>query len=104
MWPWEWSLDMEVLTRLNTDGSEVVNQKQLLAGLVKFWNLRSIRLTNNRLRASLLLAAIACVLRPTNVLIWACLACFALVRLGSSERLVLVRETALCGYRAIQDP
>ena len=78
-----------------------------------------------RLRRCLLLAALACVLRPTNLLIWAYLGFSTLLgtrtkeklhlgdkagRLGwfrpladsflgakNRERMVLVRETAVCG-------
>jgi len=80
----------------------------------------------NRLRRCLFLAAFACILRPTNILIWICVACFALFRpnhygkfvalpwVGTvtwveitslslfpatgDERKTLFREAALCGY------
>ena len=80
----------------------------------------------NRLRRCLLLAALACVLRPTNILIWVCIASYALfssktrgrmlplpwegvqawVHVTSlslspatkKERMALLREVALCGY------
>ncbi|MCJ1251171.1 glycosylphosphatidylinositol anchor biosynthesis [Trapelia coarctata] len=78
LWPWEMSSDA---TEVSADVSETsTDEKQLTT-----------------LRGSLLLAAVACVLRPTNVLIWACLACFAFLRGATRERLVLIRETALCG-------
>ncbi len=79
----------------------------------------------NRLRRCLLLAALACVLRPTNVLIWMCITCSALLRTTTQgrmlqlpwegaqiwvhitslsllpatkrERLTLLREVILCG-------
>lgn len=58
-----------------------------------------------RLRASLCLAALAVVLRPTNVLIWLTIVFFALTRislqgnspLSMSTILVLFREAVLCG-------
>ena len=81
---------------------------------------------NNRLRRCLFLAALACILRPTNVLIWMCFACFIMLRIAThgkvlslpwegmqlwlnvsslsllpatkKERLVLVKEVALCGH------
>ena len=40
----------------------------------KYYNLR------RSLRSCLLLASLACILRPTNVLIWICFACFATLR------------------------
>lgn len=82
----------------------------------------------NRLRRCLLLAALACILRPTNALIWACIACFTILRTTTQgrmlplpwegaqmwvhittltllpatkkERLTLVREVLMCGYEA----
>ncbi|KAL7788324.1 glycosyltransferase family 22 protein [Trichoderma ceciliae] len=58
-----------------------------------------------RLRASLCLAAVAVVLRPTNVLIWLTIVFFALTRitlqgnspLSVSTVLLLFREAVLCG-------
>ncbi|KAK2606000.1 glycosylphosphatidylinositol anchor biosynthesis [Conoideocrella luteorostrata] len=58
-----------------------------------------------RLRASLCLAALAVVLRPTNILIWATIAGMALTRVSLkgaspvtwSMVLVLAREAVLCG-------
>ena len=80
----------------------------------------------SRLRRCLSLAALACILRPTNVLIWMSFACFAVLRIVTlgkmlslpfegmqiwlhisslsllpatkKERLTLLREVALCGY------
>lgn len=80
----------------------------------------------SRLRCCLLLAALACILRPTNVLIWMSFACFAVLRIVTlgkmlslpfegmqiwlhisslsllpatkKERLTLLREVTLCGY------
>ncbi len=79
----------------------------------------------NRLRRCLFLAALACILRPTNILIWICFATFALLRITThgkmlslpwegmqiwvhisslsflpatkQERKVLLREACLCG-------
>lgn len=78
------------------------------------------------LRRSLLLAALACILRPTNLLIWICFACFILFRITThgllvplpwngaqiwinvaslsllpatgQQRIVLLRDGMLCGY------
>ncbi|KAF5027875.1 hypothetical protein F66182_16 [Fusarium sp. NRRL 66182] len=57
------------------------------------------------LRASLCLAAFAVVLRPTNVLIWATIAFFAITRISfqgasplkPSNILTLIRESVMCG-------
>lgn len=51
-----------------------------------------------RLRQCLCLAALACILRPTNGLIWVSLASVALLRGSWNERMALVREVAICGY------
>lgn len=57
-----------------------------------------------RLRISLILAALACVLRPTNLLIWLAVLTPTAMRLASSsskvpftDYLILVREAILCG-------
>ena len=83
----------------------------------------------SRLRRCLLLAALACILRPTNVLIWMSFACFTTLRVVThgkmlsmpwegmqiwvhisslsllpatkKERLTMLREVALCGYVTI---
>ena len=79
-----------------------------------------------RLRRCLLLAAFACILRPTNILIWICTACFTVLSTTGKgnllslpwegaqawiqittlylfpanrrERLALFREVTTCGY------
>jgi phosphatidylinositol glycan class B len=51
----------------------------------------------SELRLSLLMAAIACVLRPTNIMIWGFLGAFALWNCGS-KRAVLVAEATWIGY------
>lgn len=69
----------------------------------------SIRRDPWPLRASLLLAAVACILRPTNGLIWAPIVVLALTRIGlrGSSPLtvetvfVLFREIILCGSAVI---
>lgn len=84
--------------------------------------------SKTRLRRCLLLAALACVLRPTNILVWICFATFTLLRVTTygkmlslpwegmqiwvhisslsflpatkKERKVLLTEACLCGYVA----
>ena len=51
----------------------------------------------SQLRLSLLLAALACILRPTNALIWISVALPTLWQASQTLRYVLVRETLLCG-------
>ncbi|KAF3052495.1 glycosylphosphatidylinositol anchor biosynthesis [Didymella keratinophila] len=51
----------------------------------------------NPLRLSLLLAAFACVLRPTNVLVWLPVAVPTLWQAPKRLRYILIREAILCG-------
>ncbi|KAL6707916.1 glycosylphosphatidylinositol anchor biosynthesis [Coniothyrium glycines] len=53
--------------------------------------------TLTELRLSLLLAALACILRPTNVLIWLPVVISTLWPASQRLRLLLVRETLICG-------
>ena len=46
---------------------------------------------------SLLLAALACVLRPTNMLIWLPISIPTLWQIPKRMRYVLIREVVLCG-------
>ncbi|KAF1834992.1 hypothetical protein BDW02DRAFT_588513 [Decorospora gaudefroyi] len=51
----------------------------------------------SELRLSLLLAALACILRPTNALVWLCVCLPSLWQASRKLRYVLVREILLCG-------
>ncbi len=48
-------------------------------------------------RLCLLLAAVACVLRPTNLLVWMLLSAFLLLGARSTQSIIFARESALCG-------
>lgn len=50
-----------------------------------------------RLRLCLCLAALACILRPTNVLVWMTLASVLLHRGTWDIRTTLIRESIICG-------
>ncbi|KAB8205081.1 GPI mannosyltransferase 3 [Aspergillus parasiticus] len=93
LWPWEWSSESTptVQPRRNTrsttrdtgldstgDGAVVV-----------------------RLRKCLTLAALACILRPTNILIWMGLAGVAWFRSAWRKRTILCREVLLCGVSVL---
>ncbi|KAE8344125.1 hypothetical protein BDV24DRAFT_160673 [Aspergillus arachidicola] len=93
LWPWEWSSESTptVQPRRNTrsttrdtgldstgDGAVVV-----------------------RLRKCLTLAALACILRPTNILIWVGLAGVAWFQSAWRERTILCREVLLCGVSVL---
>ena len=51
----------------------------------------------SKLRRALLIAAVACILRPTNILIWVPLAAFLLHRMTNRERARSFVDAALCG-------
>ncbi|KAF2635843.1 hypothetical protein P280DRAFT_460937 [Massarina eburnea CBS 473.64] len=54
-----------------------------------------------QLRLSLLLAAFACILRPTNALIWLSLSLPTVYQASSRQRYVLAREISFCGLLAL---
>ncbi|RPB12545.1 hypothetical protein P167DRAFT_523089 [Morchella conica CCBAS932] len=59
------------------------------------------QIDRNDLRLSLLLAAFACILRPTNVLIWTCLGSILMYRSTPRDRATLVTEAVTVGVTAI---
>ncbi|KAF2690800.1 glycosyltransferase family 22 protein [Lentithecium fluviatile CBS 122367] len=54
-----------------------------------------------QLRLSLLLAACACILRPTNALVWLSLSIPTCWQASNRQRYVLVRETSVCGLAVL---
>lgn len=56
------------------------------------------RQQRSEVRLALALAAFACVLRPTNVLVWLVLGGFALWNTNRRKRVVLVAEASWIGY------
>ncbi|KAL8778048.1 MAG: hypothetical protein Q9213_007597, partial [Squamulea squamosa] len=129
-WPWHWSLDATGEEETNQYGlreAQKPDQDRELAEFVSEnnQNTEKAHSTAYRLCRCLLLAAVACVLRPTNILIWICLTCFSLWKSSSNgrllnlpwisgslwvnitsiahgpatrrERLILVLEAAVCG-------
>lgn len=103
-WPWQWSL-----TRHAGDAGKEVDEDdegRAIAGadISRYEQLvpcRGIKLQSlilmYRLRLCLVLAALACILRPTNILIWMTLASFTAFGSDWSQRMVLVREAWICG-------
>ncbi|KAL4739885.1 Alg9-like mannosyltransferase family-domain-containing protein [Aspergillus similis] len=75
LWPWGWAIN-----------SRVTGPTDQNKGVSIF-----------RLRQCLLLAAFACILRPTNIIIWIGLASVALYRSTWGERQTLAREALICG-------
>lgn len=91
-WPWQWSMDAEEDDEFDNDGLRI-NEKQSdvdeKAKLVTdFWDRKQNPDSKNRLRRCLLLAALACILRPTNILIWICFATFALLRITTHGKML----------------
>ena len=76
LWPWQWSVSQdERAVRKSGRRTDVMTRIRLCLGL----------------------AALACILRPTNVLIWATLASLVLYRNGWEVQTTLVREAVICG-------
>ncbi|KAL1957523.1 hypothetical protein VTO42DRAFT_5749 [Malbranchea cinnamomea] len=95
LWPWQWSSSHALET--GQHGRETGNRSRLLGEC-------SLRVDMLGLRVCLLLAAVACILRPTNLIIWACLLAFIVLRNPPTSRgvaanfyLPFIRETVLCG-------
>ncbi|KAF2085952.1 glycosyltransferase family 22 protein [Saccharata proteae CBS 121410] len=89
-WPWHWLLPASPAGKQRLRESGVAQDDLCL------------RLPSGiRLRLALLLAAFACVLRPTNTLIWICVSVSALLRATPLERHALVREAVLCGFSVL---
>jgi phosphatidylinositol glycan class B len=110
MWPWDWFLDTTEEDKTETENEgELQNTNTSLESASRLSRYRWPGLNGDiltimfltvalpSLRKCLLLAALACVLRPTNILVWACLAGFAMYKSPKAVSLVLVREAILCG-------
>ncbi|KNG86193.1 putative mannosyltransferase [Aspergillus nomiae NRRL 13137] len=93
LWPWEWSSESTppVQPRRNTRSTARDN------GAIDTGDGAFIV----RLRKCLTLAAFACILRPTNILIWMGLAGVAWFRSAWRERTILCREVLLCGVTVL---
>ncbi|KAJ5923460.1 GPI mannosyltransferase [Penicillium verhagenii] len=81
-WPWQWSAGSPAADSRKNGGEKAKAQD------------RRVLLS---LRKCLSLAAVACILRPTNIIIWITLAALAWLRISWSLRTILVREVLLCG-------
>lgn len=103
-WPWQWSAGTSTdSTRQNTAGREKGSAEGQKAPVSRYgWipqalPMQPLTRIAHSLRKCLCLAALACILRPTNILIWATLATVAWLRTSWSQRKVLIREVLLCG-------
>lgn len=112
MWPWDWFLETTEEDKLEAEAEnedDFQNTNTSLESASRLSRYRWPALNGDiltimfltvalpSLRKCLLLAALACVLRPTNILVWACLAGFAVYQSPKTVSLVLVREAILCG-------
>ncbi|PGH03926.1 phosphatidylinositol glycan, class B [Blastomyces parvus] len=70
LWPWEWPSESSSSEQQNGSNTESLRKKSV----------------TQRLRLCLLLAAFACILRPTNLLVWICLVTFAIFKTPTSSR------------------
>ncbi|KAH7380020.1 Alg9-like mannosyltransferase family-domain-containing protein [Pyrenochaeta sp. MPI-SDFR-AT-0127] len=86
-WPWHWLGTATVRDTGAKDKSQIALQQDL--GSI------------SELRRSLLLAAFACVLRPTNALVWLSVSVPTLWHASKRLRYVLVREILFCGFPTV---
>ncbi|KAE8550688.1 hypothetical protein EYB25_006916 [Talaromyces marneffei] len=87
-WPWEWFLDNQEM-----DAEEEEEREEEDEPDEPFESASR----QSSLRKCLLLAALACVLRPTNIIIWACMAGFAVYQRPWLTVFILARESIFCG-------
>ncbi|ORY12229.1 Alg9-like mannosyltransferase family-domain-containing protein [Clohesyomyces aquaticus] len=93
-WPWQWPEPrLKSASAADARGSQTQSNKPI-AGKESLGPLP-------RLRLSLLLAAFACILRPTNLLIWLTISFPTLWNASSRQRYILIREVFLCGSAVI---
>ncbi|WEW59725.1 glycosylphosphatidylinositol anchor biosynthesis [Emydomyces testavorans] len=95
-WPWEWSLAV-----FHGSGRERLDKRSGQTG-----STQSLEGRNGR-RLCLLLAAFACILRPTNLIIWLCLVTFMILNTAphngflSQNNVTLAREALCCGFSVL---
>lgn len=108
------------------EDEDEVDSEQPLQSVDQFNLCQSLLNGKSNLRYCLILAALACILRPTNIIVWASLTFFTLFQVTKHEKLipfkwpnvpimitvtwpelikatrkernVLIKEAALCGY------
>lgn len=107
-WPWEWFLDNPAVEE-EEEKDEAEDLDETLESASRqsryrwpgldgdIFTIMFLTVALSSLRKCLLLAALACVLRPTNIIIWACLAGFAAYQCPRSAVVRIVRESFLCG-------
>ncbi|KAE8401073.1 GPI mannosyltransferase 3 [Aspergillus pseudonomiae] len=93
LWTWEWSSESTPPAQPRRNTRSTARD----TGAIDTSDEASIV----RLRKCLTLAAFACILRPTNILIWMGLASVAWFRSAWRERTILCREVLLCGVTVL---
>ncbi|KAF2461607.1 Alg9-like mannosyltransferase family-domain-containing protein [Lineolata rhizophorae] len=90
LWPWHWPAP--------TTSNDVHDEQGLRSETYRASRTSSSRSSDlSSLRMSLFLAALACILRPTNLLIWLCVCTGTLRNATARETRVLVREAVVLG-------
>ncbi|KAJ6138150.1 GPI mannosyltransferase [Penicillium samsonianum] len=85
LWPWQWSVGPTAGDRRDKiTGNQVRGTDRDRSAILG-------------LHQCLPLAALACILRPTNILVWATLAGLAWLRTSWSQRKILIFEVIVCG-------
>jgi len=98
LWPWQWvhsglsladpNRGCQSLRGEHAKGSQRQSSTSVISDRIDCWDLHS----------SLFLAAFACVLRPTNILIWLCVGLFATITARTwAARVLLLRQALICG-------
>ena len=98
-WPWEWAVESrEEQEDLNEDDSDDDSLRrsidedrteELSRSAVEFWDdvIQAVD-EQGKLRRCLIMAALACILRPTNIIIWICFTCFMVFRIITYGKMV----------------
>jgi phosphatidylinositol glycan class B len=108
LWPWEWFLGEGEEGDVAQEGESQRTDESLetASRLSRYrwpglngdiFTMMFLTVALSSLRKSLLLAALACVLRPTNILVWMCLAGFAVYKTPRSTNMIIIREAIVCG-------
>ncbi|RAH74094.1 putative glycosylphosphatidylinositol-alpha 1,2 mannosyltransferase [Aspergillus aculeatinus CBS 121060] len=94
LWPWQWSVAPKAPIQAKPTGRVITTPWDKVREGQRH---RHDKVVLGRLRQCLPLAALACILRPTNVLVWLILASVVLHRSTWARRKLLAREAAIWG-------
>ncbi|CAI7581162.1 unnamed protein product [Penicillium glandicola] len=84
LWPWQWSVGSTAAGGNKNTSTQVRGTDRDRGAILS-------------LHRCLPLAALACILRPTNILVWATLAGLAWLRTSWPQRRILISEVIVCG-------